>query len=103
MATRTISRDANNSRAVCVWPKGIGVSDVKAGANDAFYARDAYDGSIVTPTLIPVDTFKNAFGFVPLTGSVASYQMRKAVPDETIEEKIISGIKALVKDALGDD
>lgn len=99
MATRTISRDANNSRVVCVWPKGVGVDDVKVGQNDAMYARNA-DGDLVTPTLIGADTFKNAFGFIPLTGTVASYQIGRAVAAETVEEKIISGIKALVKSAL---
>jgi hypothetical protein len=103
MATRTISRDANNSRVVCVWGKGILVEDVKVGQNDAMYARDYDTDTLVQPTLIPADVFKSAFGFLPLTGSVASYQMHKAVAAESVEEKIISGIKALVKSALSTD
>jgi hypothetical protein len=103
MATRTISRDANNSRVVCVWGKGVLVEDVKVGQNGAMYARDYDTDNLVTPALIAADVFKAAFGFLPLTGSVASYQMHKAIAAESVEDKIISGIKALVKDALSTD
>lgn len=100
MATRVISRDSNNSRVVCVWPRGVDVDDVKVGANDAMYVNTG--DALVQPALIPTDVFKAAFGFLPLTGSVASYQIHKAVNPETAAEKITNGIKALVKSVLAD-
>ena len=101
MAVRTISRDDVANRTVLVWPKTVGLDDVKTNDNGAHYAKVA--GQIVQPAQIPADTFKAAFGFVPLTGSAGRYVMRKAVAPETAEQKITAGIKALVKEVLGDD
>ena len=97
MAVRTISRDANNSRAVCVWPKGIDVDDVSVGQNDAMYARND-DGGLVQPALIPTDVFKAAFGFIPNTGAVASYTLVKTVNKVDLADKLAKAIMGLLSD-----
>lgn len=97
MAVRTISRDANNSRAVCVWPKGIDVGDVSVGQNGAMYVCNA-DGDLVQPSLIPTDVFKAAFGFIPNTGAVASYTLVKTVNKVDLADKLARAVMGLLSD-----
>ena len=105
MALRTISRDDGGS-VVKIWPAGVKVADVKVSqthaASKLHYANDA-DGNAITPAMIAADVFKNAFGFVPCTGSVGSYVMRKARANTTSAQKLEAAIKGLVKDALADE
>jgi len=75
MAVRTISRDSACARSVLVWPKGVDVDAVKTNDNEAHYAK--LNGTLVQPAIISVDVFKAAFGFVPMTDSVAEYEITK--------------------------
>ena len=101
MAVRTISRDATNSRVVLVWAKDVMVDDVGSNGDGAHYA--SLDDVNVVPTQINADTFKAAFGFLPLTGTVCRYIIRKARAPESAEAKLTTAIKALVKDVLDDE
>jgi hypothetical protein len=100
MAVRTISRDEANPRVVLVWPKDVTIDDVHSNERGADYAQ-VY-GEYVQAAQISTDVFKAAFGFLPLTGSVDRYIMRKACAPETVEQKLMSAIKAIVKDVLDD-
>lgn len=102
MAVRTISRDKANPRVVLVWPKDIMVDDVKTNDAGANYALD-HDGNVVVPTQIATDTFKAAFGFVPLSGNAGRYLVRKARAPETVEQKLTTAVKALVKEVLDEE
>ena len=102
MAVRTISRDAANPRVVLVWPANVSVDAVKTNDRGANYAYGD-DGALAVPAQIPSDVFKAAFGFIPLTGNVDRYLMRKAHAPETTETKLTNAIKALVKDVLDNE
>jgi|SRR3990167_5199403 len=99
MALRTISRDKANPRVVLVWSKGVLLDDVKTNGAGADYAK-GYDGVTVVPTQIATDTFKAAFGFVPLSGTKGRYVVRKARAPETVEQKLTTAIKAVVAEVL---
>ncbi len=90
MALRTISRDDGGSQ-IKVWPKGIGVDDVKNSSTHAamklHYANDD-NGNAITPAMIPADVFKNAFGFVPKTNTVGSYVLVKAERIEALADTL---------------
>ena len=72
MAVRTISRDNCGSRDVCVWPKGVKPADISFSDGEAGNS----DGADAALVIEPVE-FKAAFGFVPLSGSVAEYELLK--------------------------
>jgi len=72
MAVRTISRDNSNTHAVCVWPKGVKPADILFSDGEAGNS-DGTDAALVVE---PAE-FKAAFGFVPLSGSVAEYELLK--------------------------
>jgi hypothetical protein len=101
MAVRTLSRDASAGRTILVWPKGVLVEDVKQSSYGFHYAT--VNGALVQPAQIPADVFKAAFGFIPVTGSIARYVMRKAVAPQTLEARLASAIRDVVKAELGDD
>lgn len=101
MAVRTISRDKANPRVILVWPKDTLADDVKTNDAGAHYAKGA-DGNVVLPAQINADTFKAAFGFVPLSGNAGRYVIRKAHAPETVEQKLTTAVKALVKEVLND-
>lgn len=75
MAVRTISRDSACARSILVWPKGVNIDAVSTNDNGAHYA--VVNGETVQPVAFSADQFKAAFGFVPLTDSVAGYELYK--------------------------
>jgi hypothetical protein len=101
MSVRTISREAHNSRVVLVWPKGVGAEDISTNDDGNQYAK--LDGAIVQPVTIPADTFKAAFGFVPNSGSMGRYAMRKAVAPQSLADRLVGTITEIVKAELGDN
>jgi len=97
MATRTVTREVNNNRFILVWPKGVGVDDVKIGANGNLYARDT-NGEIVQPVAFAAHDMKAAWGFVPESGTQARYVMRKALPKQSTSEKLAKSLIELLKE-----
>lgn len=75
MAVRTISRDSACARSILVWPKGVDLNTVKTNDNGMHYAK--LGGKLVQPVTFSADQFKAAFGFIPETDSVASYELYK--------------------------
>jgi hypothetical protein len=99
MATRTVSRDRNNVRAILVWPKGVAIGDVKVNNDDAHYAY--LNGKIVQPVAFSADQFKAAFGFVPCSGTIQTYEMGKPAPKCTaVERAYLDAAKALARESL---
>jgi hypothetical protein len=101
MAVRTITRETANPRVILVWPEYVGKDDVKTNAAGNQYAK--VNGMTVQPASIAADTFKAAFGFVPLSGSCCRYIIRKARAPQTVEDKLTAAIKGVVRSVLDED
>ena len=99
MAVRTITRENKNNRVVNVWPKGVEKADVKVNAAGNEYAL--LDGAPVQPVTIDAHAFKAAFGFVPESGSKGRYIMRKAKAPQSLEDRLASAVRGLVREELG--
>jgi hypothetical protein len=102
MATRIVTRDDDGSM-VNVYPLGVTLDQVLESQTHAgrFYAKDA-DDNIITPAMIPADVFKAAWGFVPCTGTKASYTLLKTENKADAGKRLVGAIKDLVADFIDD-